>query len=191
MWTTVAWVVGLGFQLFGVAIAFVGAIFTYRKYKRPGQPAFFDWALRPVRRASSAIWRWIRAVVLRRSPQPHLRLGSATASGAGLFSAEVQVTHSPLDPALSLEDRVSILDDRSRRDKETLNRVQSDLLDERRRLDNLSTAFEEKVGEARAESSESLRTYATGGLKASAFGLFLTALGMVISALPAAPWMPH
>lgn len=181
-------------QLVGVFIALVGVLETQREYKEQDEPWMLDWVFtlgawiaRLYRRARD----WLKYVVLRRPrPNPKLRFAHVGLSGAGvLTAASGQVIHGPLPEGLSLDERVRLLDLRTRQDNDTLNRVERELIAERQRIDNAFAELDARTAELKQHTSASLRAYATRGIKASALGLFLTALGMLLSAFAQPFWI--
>lgn len=189
----ILWAVGLAAQLVGVFIALVGVFATQRDYKEQDEPWMLDWVF------SIGSWiahsyvearDWVRYTILRRPrANPKLRVGGMGASGSGVLAPTVQVTDGPLSDELSVEEKLAVLESRSRRDNEALKRIERELIAERQRIGNTFAELDARTVELKAHTSASIRAYATRGIKASALGLFLTAAGMLCSALAQPPMM--
>jgi hypothetical protein len=191
---TVAWSVGLVFQLVGVFIALVGVLSNQRQYKKPGEPWMLDWVFTVghwIGRLAQKSRDWVMRVIFRKevTHSVRIRVGAVNFSGTAMLSATAQVGHNPLDENLPVDEKLRILDARSRQDNATINRLETEALADHKRIDNLSAELENRTAEVKAHSAESLRAYATRGVKASAWGLFITALGMLISAFAQPPWI--
>lgn len=193
MWQVIAWSIGLIAQLVGVSIALVGVLATQRDYKADDEAWMLDWMFDVGGRIAkrwSALVKWTRRTFTRRRAREPVIVHAATgrASVTATLSGRAQVLHSPLPDTMPLCDKLRILDQRVQQDNRSINRLEDEAVEDRKQVADLRDQLDKRAAELRRHADESVRTYATRGVKASAWGLFITAAGMLVSAFAQPPW---
>jgi RNA polymerase sigma-70 factor (ECF subfamily) len=92
------------------------------------------------------------------------------------------VAYGALDPSTTVEDKLAVLDDRSRATRDEVNRLDTDTREMRQQLDRLAASLEATKVELRDALHRDVRRLATDGLSREAIGLALTAFGTLIAA---------
>ena len=177
-----AWrVVGTALQMGGLALAAYGVAETRESYapERRGVVGTIHASL--VRRGA-VVRQFVRTKVLRRPSAARVMSGSVTGTIAMTGTAYGHLAYGALDPSTTVEDRVAVLDDRTRATRDEINRLDTETRELRQRLDGLAVSLEAAKSELRDVLQSDVRRLATDGLSREAIGLAATALGTLIAA---------
>jgi hypothetical protein len=135
---------------------------------------------------SNARWktvRWlVQTKVLRRAPVTQVITATGIGSMSMTGSAHAQIGYGAIDPSTTSDDKLAVLDERTRAIRADVNRLDTDARADRDRLDRLEASFETTKTELRDEVQSNVRRLATGGLSREATGLALTAVGTLVAA---------
>ena len=164
--------IGLALQLVGLLVMGLGVWRTWREFALPGENL-----VEPITRAGRAAWTalvqrtealWRRILRRPRRVEAHAEFASAVGMAARLQASDLT------SAVLELERRVGQLVDR-------LADVDERVQDERE-ADLVAVAeLRERLAGAIADLEARDRRVALGGLRLEMFGLFLTALGLVVA----------
>lgn len=191
MWFPVFfWWLGLASQLIGVGIALWGLAKNEDAYMPDGKRSMLRIAREtPGRVAASAKRTWnatVDRITGRRSATVHAVAATAVAEAAPATPSGM-TSWSDASPNASLEERLALVETRLRALHQTVESARDDASKAAAKHDDLVSKVKRQADELRQHADESVGKLATKGVRFAAFGLALTAVGMLLSAFGASP----
>lgn len=190
--TVVAWWVGLLLQLVGIGIALWGILTNEDEYLPEGQRSVLRTMRElPGRAADRAKGAW-RRLVYWVTGRRDVNIGAMAASMAVITSsvtATVTTTWPAPDPETPIEERVRIMEERLTLLHATVQTAQSNVVEAAENHAKLADEVTRQAEELRQHTAQEVGKLATKGVRWAAFGLLITAVGMVFSAFAQPPWL--
>lgn len=181
-WTALR-VVGTALQMFGLVLAAYGVTKTRRSYS-PERLGIVGTAQVWLSTATRSVRLFLVTKVLRRRVRVSGQVNAATATVTfSAFGGLGQGSNGPLNRDRTTVDQLAALDERTRKLRDDLNRLEHNARDAKVAHEQLAGTVRDVEAQLRGDMQHELKQLATDGLSRQALGLMLTALGTILAAL--------
>ena len=154
-------VVGTVLQMGGLAFAAYGVAETRESY-RPESRGVVGTIRAWLVGRWKVVLRFLRAKVMRRPSDARPMPGAVAATITMTGTAYGQASYGALDPSTTVEDRLAVVDDRTRATRDEVNRLDTEARQTRERLDEIGAALDAATLELRDALQSDVRRASDG-----------------------------